>query len=85
MAEQADHPDQLEKLIDVKNRDGTTALLMACHKKDYVSIELLVGVGADTMAIDNIGNTALILVASSPDKATIPTEEISPNLFQVIR
>ena len=83
MAEQVDHPNHLAKLIDIKNRDGSTALLLACQRRDYASIELLVEAGADTMSVDKMGNTALMLVASSPDKGTIPTKDLSPHLFEV--
>ena len=81
MEEQADHP---EKLIDVQRLDGRTALLLACQKKNCAAIELLVEAGADIMAVDNEGNTALILVVSSPDEDQIPTKELSPILYEVI-
>ena len=81
MKEQADHPEQL---IDAKRLDGKTALLLACQKKNCAAIELLVEAGADTMAVELEGNTALILVASSPDEDQIPTEELSPILYEVI-
>jgi len=81
MEEQTYHP---EKLIDVPRLDGRTALLLACQKKNCAAIELLVESGADIMAVDNEGNTALILVASSPDEDQIPTKELSPILYEVI-
>lgn len=70
-------------LLEAKDHSGATALLIACKDKDYAMIELLVDSGADVKAVDQNGNTAILLSASSPDPDEIPTNEISPAIFKV--
>ena len=76
-------PSQLEELLEAKNELGMTALLLACQTKDCAIIELLVKAGANLKAVDADGRTAIILAASSPEEDQIPTEEGSPNIFEV--
>ena len=61
-----------------------TALLIACHKKDYATVDLLLEAGADVTAIDPIGDTALMFAAySSEDENVVPTKEQAPSIFKV--
>jgi len=74
----------LEKLIDTKNPSGRTALLLACQKKDYATIELLVEAGADVNTVDKEGNTAIIHAISSLEEDTAPKKELSPSISKVL-
>ena len=72
--------------LETKNEHGQTALLMACHQKNYAVIELLVEAGADLQAVPKVGNTALILAVSNAYYdvvQSIPLKELSPSIFQV--
>ena len=72
--------------LETKNKHGQTALLMACHQKNYAVVELLVEVGADLQAADKDGNTALILAVSNANYElvqSVPLKELSPFIFQV--
>ncbi len=72
------------QLLEQKNETGKTALLMACQKKNFALIELLVNAGADVNAVDQDGNTAILLVACCPFKDAIPCKDVSPAIFKVI-
>ena len=62
-----------------------TPLLIACLKKNYALIELLVEIGSDPKATDKDGNTAIILVLSSPAEDTEnPFNEFSQEIHKVI-
>ena len=74
----------LGKLLEARNERGDTALLMACINKDYAIIELLIESGADAKALDQDGNTAVLLAASSAVIDSIPSKEISPTIHKVI-
>ena len=74
----------LAKLLEAKHENGSTALLIACRNKDYGTVELLVEAGADVRALDQDGNTAILLAASSPATEEIPSKELSPAIFKVI-
>ena len=73
----------LTKLLEEKNEFGMTALAIACHLKDPTLIELLVDAGADCKVLDQDGNTAIFLVASSPTENKAPTKELCPSIFKV--
>ena len=73
------------KLLDAKNENGMTALLIACQKKDYALIELLSEAGADATILDGSGSTAVVLVASNPaENDEIVTPLNYPAIFKVI-
>jgi len=72
----------LGKLLEAPNERGYTALLIACLQKDYAIAELLIESGADAKALDQDGNTAILLAASSTAIA-IPSKENSPAIFKV--
>ena len=73
----------LGKLLEAKNENGETALLIACRNKDFALVELLVEFGADVKAVDKDGNTAILLAASSTAPDDIPHKENSPSIFKV--
>ena len=73
----------LGKLLEAKNENGETALLIACRNKDFALVELLVESGADVKAVDRDGNTAILLAASSTAPDDIPHKENSPSIFKV--
>lgn len=77
-------PSGLEKLLEMKNKWGMTALLIAIKKKNCPMIELLIAAGASLKATDEDGRTGIILAASSLDEDRAPTEELSPKIFKVI-
>lgn len=77
------HLSLLARLLEMKDDSGKTALLIACQKKDSSLIELLVQAGADINAIDHDGNSAVLLAASSLEKDTIPSKDLSPFIFKV--
>lgn len=60
-------------LINKKNAEGTTALMMACRNaKNFASVALLIDHGADVNAADNAGKTpAAWLDRSAPDHGKI--------------
>ncbi len=80
-----DRPFLLKKLLEVKDDKGATALLIACHNKDYSLVELLVESGADVRATDLNGNSAILLAASGPAPDHIPSKELSPAIFKVFK
>jgi len=65
-------PSSLEKFLETVNNSGRTPLLDSCRFKGSTTIELLVKAGADLKGSDEDGNTAIILVASSPSKDQVP-------------
>ena len=73
------------KILDAKDEDGMTALLIACQKKDYALIELLSEAGADATILDGSGSTAVVLAASNPaENDEIVTPLNYPAIFKVI-
>ena len=77
-----DHIDKLLKKRTVKSKK--TPLLLSCSKMSYPIVELLVNAGADLKAVDENGNTAAILAASSPAKTLVLKKTDSPEIFKVI-
>ena len=73
----------LGKLLEAKNENGETALLIACRNKDFALVEVLVEYGADVKAVDKDGNTAILLAACSTAPDDIPHKENSPSIFKV--
>ena len=76
----------LGSLLEIQNEHGHTALLIACHQKNYAVVELLVVAGANIKAVDFDGNTALILAVSYACEEivqSVPLQEISPSIFEV--
>ena len=74
-------------LLEIQNKHGHSALLIACHQKNYAVVELLVEAGANIQAVDFDGNTALILAVSFAYEAvvqSVPLQELSPSIFQVL-
>jgi len=76
-------PSGLETLLEAKNSDGMTALLIASQKKNCALIEILIKDGASPKAVDKDGRTSVILAASSSDEDQVPTEKLSPEIFKV--
>lgn len=76
---------RLEEILEAKDSNGMTAILIAVSQKDYMLIELLVDAGADMNAADKIGDTALIRTAKDPSfKYWIPPKDLlSPTLVKV--
>ena len=73
----------LGKLLEAKNENGETSLLIACRNKNFALVELLVESGADVKAVDKDGNTAILLAAFSTAPDDIPHKENSPSIFKV--
>lgn len=77
-------PGGSTKLLDAKNEDGMTPLLIACQKKDYALIELLSEAGADAKILDRNGCSAVLLAASNPaENDEILTQQNYPAIFKV--
>ena len=74
---------RLKKFLEAVDKFGKTPLLYSCFFKNYATIELLAGAGADLKRSDNSGNTAIIVVVSSRSIDQVPTEKESPGLFKV--
>jgi len=72
-------------LLEAKNAFGMTPLLIACRKKNYALIELLVENGSNLKSTDEDGNTAIILALSRPSEQDIknPFDEFSQEIFKV--
>lgn len=72
-------------LLEAKNGIGMTPLLIACLKKNYALIELLVENGTNLKSTDEDGNTAIILALSRPSEQDIknPFDEFSQEIFKV--
>lgn len=76
--------DLLKRFLETTNVHGKTALHHACYSKSCSIIELLVDAGADLNAVDNDGNTAIMLAAlSGPGEDQGPLPESSPSIFKV--
>ena len=58
-----------DSTIDIKDRNGSTALMLAADRGYKSVVELLLEQGADAEARDRWGNTALILSVTSEDPA----------------
>lgn len=76
----------LKRLLEARNISGTTALMIAVNQKNFQLIELLIDTGADVKALDDNGDTALILAArnSSPKGFNTPNNLLSPFLVKVL-
>jgi len=85
MIDESSHSKWLmDKLLGTKTiKTEASPLMYACFKKSCPIIELLVDAGADLKAVDNDGNTPIILAASSSSKDVMPTKEDSPEIFKV--
>lgn len=79
----SDKTPLLSKLFEMRNEFGLTAFLLACWKRDNAIIELLAEAGADVKALDRSGNTAIILLSSSPLKEESLNDHLSPRIFSV--
>lgn len=76
--------DRFNALLEVKNTSGMTPLLIACAKRDFCLVELLVEAGADVKAVNNNGDSACSLAAlSSCANDKKPSVESSPEIFEV--
>ena len=82
----ASDPSNLERLLEARSISGMTALLIAVDQRDFPLIELLIGAGADTKAVDGNGDTAMILAARNPSEeaSNPPKDLLSPPLHKVI-
>ncbi len=56
-------PITLEDLINAKDNNEHTPLMMACFKGAYGLVELLVNKGADIHSVDKDGDSLIILTA----------------------
>ena len=81
----ASDPSHLESLLEAKTTSGMTALLIAVDQRDLPLIELLIGAGADTKAVDENKETALTLAARNPleEDCNFPKDVLSRSLLQV--
>ena len=82
----ASDPTNLKRLLEARNISGTTALMIAVDQKNFQLIELLIDTGADVKALNENGDTALILAAtnSSPKGFNPPKNLLSPFLVKVL-
>ncbi len=78
-----DRAEILDKFLESQNENGKTALLIACQNKDYSIVELLIEAGANVKAVDQDGNTSILLSNSDLGSYAMPTEELSPKIFKV--
>jgi len=74
----------LEELFEKVNEAGYTLLLVASCFRNCPIIELLVEAGASLKSVDKIGNTAIMILASSKVDFVHPSEEDSPLIFKVL-
>ena len=80
-------PINLKRLLEARNKSGTTALMIAVDQRDFPLIELLIGTaGADVKAVDGNGDTALIRATKNltEDNDIPPKHLLSPFLFKVL-
>ena len=82
----ASNPINLKRLLEARHISETTALMIAVDQIDYPLIELLIRTGADVKALNENGDTALILAAtnSSPKGFNPPKNLLSPFLVKVL-
>jgi len=79
----------LAKLLEKKNESGMTALAWPLQspviKRILILLSLieLLDAGADCKDLDQDGNTAILLVASSLSEDKAPTKELCPLIFKV--
>jgi len=72
------------KLLETRTvMSHMTPLLFSCSKMTYSIIEVLVDAGANLKAVDENGNTAAILAASSSVKTSVLQKTDSPGIFKV--
>ena len=91
VAIQKGHQDIVQWLLDSVEIDletrtinsKLTPLLFSCSKLSCPIIELLVDAGADVKAVDENGNTAAILAASSSIRTFVLKKTDSPGIFKV--
>jgi len=79
-------PISFRRFLEARSSSGMTALLIAVYQRDWALTELLIGVGADVKAVDEKGDSAMILSASNPSKEDYnpPKDLLSPALIKVI-
>ena len=74
-------------LIDVRNKNGQTPLMMACFKMNFALVELLAESGADVNAVDEDGDSPITMLALSVKSGKIskdaPTLEYCPKIHKV--
>ena len=74
----------LQTFLETTSNSGHTAIQLACWFKSCAIIELLVEAKSDLKALDQEGNTAIMIAASRPIVIMeIPTKESSPFIFKV--
>lgn len=83
----ASDPINFKRLLEARNISETTALMIAVDRMDFPLIELLIRTGADVMAVDKNGNTALIRDINknlSEKDRNPPKDLLSPFLLKVL-
>ncbi len=78
-------PNALSILMEVKDRQDMTALMVSIFHLDYPTIELLVESGADLKAT-NYGHTSIPLyypLTHAEKESQVPSIESSPGIFKV--
>ncbi len=68
------------QLLETEDFDGRTPFLVACCRKDYITMDLLIKAGADISALDKKGNDAIMLAATHLKKKDVPPKEPSSEL-----
>ena len=78
--------DDLARLAILEGKDdnGMTPLLLACLKRRIDLIELYVEAGADVLAVDAKGNNALMILIQSTEQLVLPRQETNRQIFDVI-
>ena len=78
--------DPSTNLIDARDKNELTPLMIACYTIDYALIELLVENGSDVNATDKDGDTPIILLAIKmrSKKRPVPNQDKSPKIHKVL-